>query len=387
MTFKIAFIAFSFAAALVPAAFLLPRLRLGRVLGISLTLFLFLASSQFLANTLFGGSMFYPAWPPPVLLAWGTLNCALMVFFFMHIPCYLFFSRIPVRLRRIVAVLVAAAAVGITLVGEYESLKIPRVNEISLSFCDLPLEFDGYRIALMSDIHCSQITPRSRFEEIVRRANDAKPDLICLTGDYVDGWVDRLGPKLKPFSELSAPDGILAVPGNHEYYWGWSEWKPFLKNLGFVFLENSWTNIVRGSASVVVAGVVDVASSRALKRGRDRRKVRDGSAVSRGPDHESAFLGAPGDSFRVLLMHRPHATRFAAEKCNVRLQLSGHTHGGGLPGLFWLVHGWNEGHVRGLYEEGDLKLYVSPGTGQWAGLPLRLFNPAEITLLTLKRFR
>jgi predicted MPP superfamily phosphohydrolase len=38
-----------------------------------------------------------------------------------------------------------------------------------------------------------------------------------------------------------------------------------------------------------------------------------------------------------------------------------------------------------MYEEGRMKLYVSPGTGQWAGFPLRLFNPAEITLFTLRR--
>ena len=59
MSFKIAFMTFSFATALVPAAFLLPRLRLGRMLRVSLTLFLFVVSSQFLVNSLFGGSMFY----------------------------------------------------------------------------------------------------------------------------------------------------------------------------------------------------------------------------------------------------------------------------------------------------------------------------------------
>jgi predicted MPP superfamily phosphohydrolase len=237
----------------------------------------------------------------------------------------------------------------------------------------------------MSDIHCSQITPRSRFEEIVRRTNAAKPDLICLTGDYVDGWVDQLGHKLEPFSGFIARDGVLAIPGNHECYWGWSEWRPFFERLGFSVLENSWTNIVRGSVSIVVAGVPDVASSRPLKRGVDGRKIRDGDVVVSGPDHEAAFAGAPKDAFRILLMHRPHATRFAAERCNVSLQLSGHTHGGGLPGLYCLVSHWNQGHVRGMYEEGRMKLYVSPGTGQWAGFPLRLFNPSEITLFTLRR--
>lgn len=387
MIFKIAFLAFSLVTALVPAAFLLPCLRLRRLLRVALALFLFLVSSQFLVNILFGGSMFYPAWPPSVVIAWGSLNCALMVFFFLHVPCYFFLFRLSVRRRRVVAGLVAALAAGIAVVGVHESVKIPRVKEVVLSFGDLPPEFDGYRIAQMSDIHCSQITPRSRFEEIVKRTNAANPDLVCLTGDYADGWVDRLGRKLEPLSGLAAPDGVIAIPGNHEYYWGWTEWRPFLEGKGIVFLENSWTNIVRGSASIVVAGVTDVASSCPFKRSPGGGKECDVSADFRGPDHEAAFSGAPREAFRVLLMHRPHATRFAASRCGVRLQLSGHTHGGGLPGLYGIVSRWNEGHVRGLYEEKDIKLYVSPGTGQWAGFPLRIFNPSEITLFTLKRSR
>lgn len=385
MIFRIAFISFSLITAFVPAVFLLPRLALGRRVQMLIAFSLFLVSSQFLVNSLFGGSMFYPAWPPPVVLVWGTLNCALMVFFFMHIPAYLFLWRLSVRWRRVIAAGLAVSAVAVTAVGTYESVKIPRVNEIELAFDSLPQEFDGYRIAQLSDIHCSQITPRSRFEEIVKHTNAAKPDLICLTGDYVDGWVDQLGHKLEPFSGFTARDGVLAIPGNHECYWGWSEWRPFFERLGFAVLENSWTNIVRGSASIVVAGVPDVASSRPLKRGVDGRKIRDGDVTVSGPNHEAAFAGAPEDAFRILLMHRPHAVRFAAERCNVSLQLSGHTHGGGLPGLSWLVSRWNEGHVRGMYEEGRMKLYVSPGTGQWAGFPLRLFNPSEITLFTLRR--
>ena len=385
MSFKTAFMTFSFVTAFVPVAFLLPRLRLGCKVQIALSLFLFLVSSQFMVNSLFGGSMFYPAWPPPLVIAWGTLNCALMTFFFLHLPCYLLLLGSTVRWLRIAVGFVAAFSVMLTSVGVYECVKIPRVNEMTLSLEGLPPEFDGYRIAQMSDIHCSQITPRSRFEEIVKRANAAKPDLICLTGDYVDGWVDQLGDKLKPFSGFNAPDGVLAIPGNHEYYWGWREWRPFFEGLGFSILENSWTNIVRGSASIVVAGIPDVASSNPLKRGADGGKERDRSADFRYPNHGSAFSGAPKDAFRVLLMHRPLSVRLAAERCNVKLQLSGHTHGGGLPGLSWLVSQWNEGHVRGLYEEGGLKLYVSPGTGQWAGFPIRVLNPSEITLFTLRK--
>ena len=387
MSFRIAFLSFALLTALVPSVFLLPRLGLKRRTQVLLTAALFLVSCRFLVNLVFAGSMFHPAWHPAVVYTWGTLDSALSIFLFMQIPCYLFFRRLSLKWRRIVALTLALLSVIVTAAGSYECVKIPRVREVVLAFRDLPPSFDGYRIAQLSDLHCSQITPRSRFEEIVKRTNAAKPDIICLTGDYVDGWVDQLGHKLEPLSGFSAPDGVVAVPGNHEYYWGWGEWKPFLLDCGISVLENSWTNIVRGSDSIVVAGLPDVAAATAVRRGPDGLKICDSDAQFPHPDHMKAFAGAPDGAFRILLSHRPHSTLLAARSCNVKLQLSGHTHGGAFPGLAWLVARCNERHVRGIYREGDLRLYVSPGTGQWAGFPIRLLNPSEITVFTLKRSR
>ena len=83
----------------------------------------------------------------------------------------------------------------LTSAGVYECVKIPRVNELTLALEGLPPEFDGYRIAQMSDIHCSQITPRSRFEEIVKRTNAAKPDLmfVCLGAPKQEFWIKKNG--------------------------------------------------------------------------------------------------------------------------------------------------------------------------------------------------
>lgn len=386
MSVRIFFLTFAFLTALVPSVFLLPRLRLRRWIQVLLIAALFLVSSRFLAGLLFAGNMFHPAWPAAVVYTWSVLDTALSVFFFTHIPCYLFFRRISVRRRRVVTLALVLASVIVTSVGLYECVKIPHVREITLDFKDLPPAFDGYRIAHLSDLHCSRMTPRSRFVEIVNRTNAAKPDLICLTGDYVDGWVGQIGDKIEPVSRFSAPDGVLAVPGNHEYYWDWSDWRSFLQNRGICVLENTWTNIVHGADSIVVAGLTDITAQRAVKRMPDGSNACPGTVKFPRPDHQSAFAGAPDGSFRILLFHRPHSTPLAARRFNVKLQLSGHTHGGVFPGPAWFVKRINEHHVRGLYKEGDLQLYVSPGTGQWAGFPIRLFNPPEITVITLKRY-
>lgn len=63
---------------------------------------------------------------------------------------------------------------------------------------------------------------------------------------------------------------------------------------------------------------------------------------------------------------------------------SGHTHGGHLFFLKWLISAFNGGLVEGLYNMGGRKLYVSPGTGIWAGFSCRVGVPSEITHIILR---
>ena len=86
----------------------------------------------------------------------------------------------------------------------------------------------------------------------------------------------------------------------------------------------------------------------------------------------------------LMLAHRPDLAR-EAEKMEVMLQLSGHTHGGMFPGLATLVKRMNGGFVSGKYRVGKTVLYVSNGSGIWSGFPVRLGVPSEITLIKLKR--
>ncbi|NVL43670.1 hypothetical protein F2S74_17200, partial [Pseudomonas syringae pv. actinidiae] len=71
----------------------------------------------------------------------------------------------------------------------------------------------------------------------------------------------------------------------------------------------------------------------------------------------------------------------------VGLQLSGHTHGGMIKGLDLVVRSANQGFVSGSYDIGNMRLYVSNGTGLWNGFPVRLGVPSEITEITLRSGR
>jgi predicted MPP superfamily phosphohydrolase len=98
-----------------------------------------------------------------------------------------------------------------------------------------------------------------------------------------------------------------------------------------------------------------------------------------------ALRAAPTDAFKILLAHRPGAWD-AAAPLGIPLTLAGHIHGG----QFYLpVLGWSAGrlitkYVMGHFQRGGSQLYVSRGIGV-VGVPIRVFVPPEIELITLRR--
>lgn len=191
--------------------------------------------------------------------------------------------------------------------------------------------------------------------------------MIVVTGDMIDGWPEARFSDIEPLGQLRAKDGVFAVTGNHEYYFGAENWIQAFEKLGLYFLNNAGYRVSRSGDSLYLSGVTDAAAP---------------SYGLPGPDLASALASSrPGETV-ILLDHRPEKADLAAES-GVSLQLSGHTHGGMIAGLDRLVAAANNGFVSGFYEAGSMKLYVSNGSGIWNGFPFRLGKPAEITLITL----
>ena len=99
----------------------------------------------------------------------------------------------------------------------------------------------------------------------------------------------------------------------------------------------------------------------------------------------AARAGAP-QAFSILMAHQPKDAALHAA-LGYNLQLSGHTHGGQYFFMFPLVSWLNKGYRSGLYDVHGMKLYVSPGTGLWGYVPMRVGSPSEITILNLTRPR
>ena len=245
-------------------------------------------------------------------------------------------------------------------------LRVPRVRRVEIALARWPAALDGFRIAQISDVHIGPVLGRAFAEQLVERANALAPDLIAVTGDLVDGSVEKIGGEVAPFGALRAPHGVYFVTGNHDFYSGVDGWLARVRELGLRVLRNERVAI-GGAEGFDLAGVDD-------HRGDWTRGTTE--------DIAGALAGRDPGRPVVLLAHDPTSFVCAAE-AKVDLQLSGHTHGGQIWPFAYLVR-LAVPFVAGLYRRGASQLYVSSGSGFW-GPPMRLLAPSEITELVIRR--
>jgi predicted MPP superfamily phosphohydrolase len=262
---------------------------------------------------------------------------------------------------RTVAIGAAAAATATVGYGTYGVLRGPRLKYVTVPLAKLPAAADGYRIAVVSDIHLGPILGRAHTQRIVDTINGARPDLVAIVGDLVDGSVADLGRAAEPLAQLDARDGSYFVTGNHEYFSGADQWVDFVRELGVHPLANARVEIAAGFD---LAGVNDIS----------------GESHNAAPDYGKALDDRDRARAAVLLAHQPVMIHEAV-KHGVDLQLSGHTHGGQLwPGNY--IAELANPTVAGLERYGDTQLYVTRGAGAW-GPPVRVGAPSDITIVTL----
>lgn len=338
----------------------------------------FLAISQkYLIYERIGGSFIAPGLPYPLLLSLEILYGFMIILAFLlvlkdglgllfwlsrwlgsswHLP----FTPSTRSLGLILAALVLA------VYGTWQAIRVPDVRTIEIALPKLPVNLDGFSIVQLSDIHIGSFLKGAWLRDVVAKTNALSPDLVAVTGDMIDGSPDELKDDVEPLGNLQARYGVYGITGNHEYYFQAERWLPVFAKLGITMLQNEHRILsVAGGARLVIAGLPDQAG------------LHYGGA---GPDINTALAATP-DTVRVLMAHRPNGI---AGRSNADLQLSGHTHGGHLFFLKWLISTFNGGLVGGLYEVDGMKLYVSPGTGIWSGFSCRLGVPAEITHIILR---
>ena len=343
----------------------------------AITVILILASQHHVITRQFG-SMASPEIPGWVLMvlgwAYGTILITACLFLLVDLVGILAY---PVAESAGRALLdssswlrpgIAIAVMLLVCLGVWRAVRVPDVRSIEITLPQLPAAFDGYRLVQLTDLHASRLLQRPWMAAVAGKANALKPDLMLLTGDMVDGSVAVRIDDVAPLRDLHAPDGVFAIPGNHEYYSDYHPWIAHFESLGLKVLLNEHVRIAQGDAAITLAGITDPAATR---------------FGMTPPDIDTALAGVPTDSTVILMSHRPTGAEKHAS-AGASLQLSGHTHGGQIAGLHWVTQWANQGFVSGLYTVGAMQLSVSNGAGLWNGLPIRLGRPAEITEITLR---
>lgn len=244
----------------------------------------------------------------------------------------------------------------------------PRVRRVTVPVDGLDPRLDGLKIAQISDLHVGPTIGAAYVRGVVERTNALQADLVVLTGDIVDGSVERLAADVAPLSDLQPRERRWFVLGNHDVYAGPFEWTRYFAGQGFRVLSNAHETFDHRGAAVLIGGVTDPALR--------------GHGAQYAPDPERAAGRGVDAAFRILLAHNPKLAPLGA-RAGFDLQLSGHTHAGQFFPWTLAVKAVHAPHVAGLSRLGRMWVYVSAGTGSW-GPPVRLGTRTEITLLELR---
>jgi predicted MPP superfamily phosphohydrolase len=249
------------------------------------------------------------------------------------------------------------------------------MNRVSVEIADLPPDFDGFRIAQLSDIHCGKHLPPDYLHRVIETTMNEQPDLIVITGDFVHKGYAHVEMVAKALRECQSPHGVLAVLGNHDFSvrnaLGLRRHRGLhraiqdaLEENGIRVLRNACFTLSRELSYLHIVGVDDL--------------------WSRECDPVKALGHLPRDEPRVVLAHNPQTVHSLGDlRCD--LMLSGHTHGGqiDLPILGRVFLGKKARKLAaGMYCQGNCRVYVNKGVG--FGFRFRYGVRPEIAVLTLR---
>ena len=235
-------------------------------------------------------------------------------------------------------------------------------NTYEILYDSLPSNFNGIRIAQISDLHYDRHLDSRFYEFCIREINNKHPDIIFVTGDNISR--KHYNPEVMSYlSRLKAPEGVFVLRGNHDF---WQDRKGFAKEIRktrCILLNNRSVVIKRGGQAVRIVGV-----EHPWKR-------------MKGWDR----LLFPRDGlFTICATHTPDNFRRAAD-AGAALTLCGHTHGGQVRIPFFgpvvCPSKFSRRFDQGFFDKGNSLLYVNRGVG--STIPFRMRCSSEIGFFVL----
>ncbi len=268
----------------------------------------------------------------------------------------------------------ATAGLGYALVVEPRWFEVTRRE---LPVRDLPASLDGLRLVQLTDVHHGPWLSLAYVRQVVRTVNDLEPDLVVLTGDYVNLSAEYIGPVVAELAALRPRIGAVAVRGNHDWYEDGPRTQRELEEAGIPLIDNARRvvtpdrQLVREAGEgLAVCGVGDLWMDK--------------------PDYWQALGGLPGTMPRLLLSHNPDVAEergLVTSGLRVDWMLSGHTHGGQIrvPSLGTPVvpSRYGQKYAQGVVQGPVCPVFVCRGVGI-ALLPVRCGVRPEVAILELR---
>jgi uncharacterized protein len=257
----------------------------------------------------------------------------------------------------------------LALVAIVQGMRAPEIRKYELEVANLRSEYDGTVVVVASDLHLGGLTSERWLSSIVNQINTARPDIIVLAGDGVEGHGLQGRQSISALSRLAAGYGVWAVNGNHdesdEAMKSTAPVDGFLQNARIRVLRNQWAEVRPG---FIMAGVDDLTAR--YRHGQSQADIVDRALAGRPP------------GVTIFISHSPlMADRVAADGANV--MLSGHTHDGQIWPFNYFVR-LTYPLMAGRYDVGGMPVFVCRGTGTW-GPRMRLWHRSEILRITLRR--
>lgn len=247
------------------------------------------------------------------------------------------------------------------------------INSIKISSKSLPVGFDGFRIAQISDLHNAKFGKNNK--KLISLLGKAEANIIVITGDVIDSRRTNIKTAIDFANSATKIAPTYYVNGNHESRLDDTEYNRLitgLKQAGVTVLENDTAEIFMGDEKITLVGINDPAFS---------TKTDDNDIM----EQNIRNVVPKDDGYKVLLVHRPECFDVYVDK--VDLVFSGHAHGGQfiLPFIGGLIaprQGLLPEYYKGLYNDGKTNMIVSRGIGN-SLFPFRINNRPEIVVAEL----
>lgn len=299
-----------------------------------------------------------------ILYIWmGSVLVFCTAAFITDIAKFLFsLARTGLDARPVLGPLGLGLAAFLIILSIYTAAQPPVLKELEITLPNLTPQQDGFKIAVLSDVHLSTLIGEKRLKSLIEQVSAQKPDAIFLLGDMRDHGYRNAATLKDTCAALAVPPGRkLGVLGNHEYYNGLDQALYTYRACGFRLLRNEITTLDNG---IQIAGMDDTKTAGITK------------------EEVTALLKKLNPAKpSIYLQHQPLLADAAAE-AGAGLMLSGHTHGGQLWPFKWMVR-MTTPYVAGLYKVGNMQIYVTTGIFYW-GPPMRLFARHELPIITLR---